>query len=108
MGGTTAVRAATLLADPMLASRFYAWAASLAAAHSEAMDFKASISGPELRTISLMAPIGSIVQSAGDPSSTTLTLISTLDVEVTPALTQAVRAPMGVRFVAGGLRRLQD
>ena len=108
MGGTTTARAATLLADPMQASGTYAWASFLSAAHQEAMDLQASFTGSGLHTISLSAPRGNIVQSAGDPSSTTPALTSTLDVEVTPALAEAVTTPKGVRFVAGALRRLHD
>ena len=77
-------------------------------AHLEAMDLQTSFTGPELHTISLVALRGNIIQSTGDPSSTALALTPTMDVDVTPALTEAVRAPKGVRFVAAGLRRLRD
>jgi hypothetical protein len=45
--------------------------------------------------------------SAGDPTSTALALIPILDIDVTLALTEAVQAPKGVRYVAPGLRRMQ-
>ena len=72
------------------------------------MGLHASFSGPEMHTISLVAPRGNIIQSAGDSASTALALTPTMVVEVTPALAEAVRAPNGVRFVVSGLRRLQD
>jgi hypothetical protein len=87
-------------------SNSYAWAAYFAVAHGEAIDLHASFSGPELHTISLVAPGGNIIKSAGDPASTALALTPTLAVEVTPVLAEAVRAPKGVRFMAFGLRRL--
>ena len=69
---------------------------------------QASFTVPELHTASLVAPRGNTIQSAGDPSSNALALTPTLYVEVTPTLTEAARAPKGGRFVAAGLRRLQD
>ncbi len=108
MGGTTTTRAATLLTDPSYVSGTHAWAASIAAAHMEALEQQASFTGPELRIVSLVAPTGNIIQSAGDPSSIALALTPTLDVEATPTLTDAARAPKGVRFVAARLCRLQD
>ena len=80
-------RAPTLLADPETASETYAWVAYLTATHREAMDLQDSFTGLELHTIFLVAPRGNIIQSAGDPTSTALTLTPTLDVEVTLALT---------------------
>jgi hypothetical protein len=77
-------------------------------AHREALDLKTSFTDPELHTISLVAPRGNIIKSASHPSSTALALTPSMDVDVTPALTEAVRAPKGVRFVAAGLRRLRD
>ena len=77
-------------------------------AHMEAVELHASFAGPELHTFSLVAPRGNIIQYAGDPSSTVIALTPTMDVEIMPALTEAARAPKGVRFVAARLRRLQD
>ena len=45
---------------------------------------------------------------AGDDSSTSRDLPLTLDVEITPALAEATRAPKGVRFVVACLHRLHD
>jgi len=108
MGGTTTARAATLLADPAGISSSHAWDASLMVAHREALELHVSFTGPELHTVSLMAPRGNIIQTAGDPSSTDIALTPTLNVEIMPSLTEAARASKGVRFVAVGLRRLQD
>ena len=107
MGGTTMARAATLLADPETASGTYAWVAYLTTTHREAMDLQDSFNSLELHTISLVLPRGNIIQSVGDPTSTALALTPTMDVEVTPALTTAVRAPKGMRFVTARLRRLR-
>ncbi len=104
MGRTTTARAAALLADPAVVSSSHAWAASLTAAQREALELQVSLTGPELHTVSLVATRGNIIQSAGDPSSTALALTPTLDVEVTPALTEAARTPKGVRLVAARLR----
>jgi len=98
MGGTTTVRAATLFADPAAVSGTFAWATSLTTTHGEALEMYASFSCQELHTISLVAPRGNIIQFARDPISIALTLIPALDVEVTPALAEAARAPKGVRF----------
>ena len=72
------------------------------------MDLQDSFTGPELHTIFLVAARGNIIQSGGDSTSTAPALTPTLDVEVTHALTEAVKAPKGVRFVTAGLRRLRD
>ena len=108
-GGATTARAVSLLADPAAVSGTFAWVASLTASHAEALKLQVSFSGQELHTISLVAPRGNIIQYDGDPTSTNLTLIpARLDVEVTPALAEAARAPKEVRFVAARLRRLHD
>ena len=108
MGGTTTTWAATLLADPYVVNDIYAWAASLFEAHSAALALQSSFTGPKLHTISLVAPRGNIIQSAGDLGSFALALTPALDVDVTPALEEATKAPKGVRFVSAGMCRLQD
>ena len=108
MGGTTTDRAATLPADFVIVSSSHAWVASLMVAHREALELQASFTGPELHTVSLVAPGGNIIQFAGDPSSTAIALTPTPNVEIMPTLTEAARAPKGVHFVAARLRRLQD
>jgi len=108
MGGTTTARAATLLEDPPAARGSFAWARSLCKAHEEALELQSSFTDKELQLISLAAPRGCVIQSPGDPSSVALDLPPTLDLNITPALAEASRAPKGVRFVAAGLRRLQD
>ncbi len=60
-GGTTTARATTLLADPAAVSDSYASAASLFEAHSAALAMQTSFTGPELHTISLVAPRGNII-----------------------------------------------
>ena len=108
MGGYTTSRAAILLANHVTASGSYAWVSYPNVAHMEGIDLQASFYGSELHTISMVATKGNIIQSVGDPSSIALTLTPPMDVEVTPVLSEAVRAPKGVRFIAAGLRRLQD
>ncbi len=108
IGGTTTARAAILIADLETASDTFAWAAYLMVAHRKALDLQTFFTSPELYTISLVAPRGNIIQFAGDPSSTAPALTPILDVDVTPALTEEVRAPKGVRFVGTGLLRLRD
>jgi hypothetical protein len=56
MDGTTTARAATLLADLVVVSDTYAWAARLLEAHTAARALQSSFSGPELHTISRIAP----------------------------------------------------
>ena len=108
MGGTTTARAAILLDDPAAAIGTHAWASSLGATHKDALELLISFSIPKLHTISLVAPRGSIILSAGDPTSTCRDLPPTLDVEVSPTLAEAARAPKRLRFVASGLRQLHD
>jgi len=77
-------------------------------AHKEALELHASFTGLELHIVSLVAPRGNIIQFAGDLSSNAIALTPTLDLEIMLTLMEAARAPKGVRFVAAGLRRLQD
>ena len=108
MGGTTRARAATLLADPAAVSDSYGWAANHSEIHSTILALQYSFTGPQLHITPLVAPRRNIIHSSGDPGSIALALTLALDMDVTPALTEASRAPKGVRFVSAGLRRLQD
>ena len=108
MGGTTTARAAALLADLAVFSSSHVWTANLMVTHREALELHASFTGPDLHTVSLVAPRGNIIHSAGDPSSTIIALTPTMNVEIMPALTEASRASKGVRFVVAGLHRLRD
>jgi len=107
-GGTTSAPVATLLDYHATVIGTRAWASSLGTVHMNALELQNSFTGPELHTISLVAPKGNLILFAGDPTSTSRDLPPTLDVEVTPTLAEAARAPKGVRFVADSLRRLHD
>ena len=58
--------------------------------------------------MSIVAPSGNIITSAGDTASVALDLPPPLAMDVTPSLQEAAKAPEGVRFVAAGLRRLAN
>jgi hypothetical protein len=67
MGGNTTARVATLLADPPTSKLDQSWAASVHAAHHEALEMQASFTPQDLHTINLIAPRGNIIRCAGDP-----------------------------------------
>ena len=72
------------------------------------MSLQQSFTVAEQHDANLIAPRGCIIASAGDPSSVSQDLGPTLQLEVTPPLSQAAAAPKGVRFVASGLRKLTE
>ena len=61
MGDTTTSRAATLLAYLVVVIGIRLRAASLTAAHREALELHASLTGPELHIVSLVALRGNII-----------------------------------------------
>ena len=108
IGGPTTARAAALMADPLATKRDHTWATCVFAAHQAALELQASFTPPELLTLGLIAPRGSLIPFARDTWSVVMDLPPSLYVEFTPSLQEAARAPKGVRFVAAGLRRMGD
>ena len=84
------------------------WVIDVSKAHADAVALNALFTLPELQTVSLVAPCGNIITSAGDTASVATDLPLPLALDVTPALQEAARAPTRARFVADGLRRLLD
>jgi hypothetical protein len=109
IGGTTNRSVAAQLANPPEVTNTAPCASFVNAAHNAALTLRQSFTYGEHHSANLIAPRGSIITSAGDPSSSVShDLCPTLQLDVTPPLSQAVVAPKGVRFVASGLRKLTE
>jgi len=108
MGGITNRSVAAQLVHPPLASHYSPWASFVNDAHSAALTLQLSFSDEEKHSMNLIAPRGCIITSAGDPSSVSQDLTPTLQLDVTPPLSQAAATPKGARFVASSLRKLRE
>jgi hypothetical protein len=86
MGGTTNRRVAALLSDPLDVADSAPWVAFVTAAHTTALDLQLSFTDIEQNSANLIAPRGSIISSAGDPSSVSQDLSPTIQLDVTPPL----------------------
>ena len=75
MGGTIRARASTLMEDRTSVTNFgHGWTASVLSVYSVTLELQSSFSPAKLLTIGLIAPMGNIIQPAGDTKSTALDL----------------------------------
>jgi hypothetical protein len=64
-----------------------------------------SFSAAELHSADLIAHVGNIIFSAGDPTSVVEDLPPTIETDVIPDLLQSAIETKGIRFVAANIRR---
>jgi hypothetical protein len=85
MGGTTNRFVAAQLANPSEAANNAApWASFVNAAHTVALNLQQSFTNGEHNSANLIAPRGSIIIFAGDPSSASQDFCPTLQLDVKP------------------------
>jgi hypothetical protein len=108
MGGQTNSNLAASLQYPEHSKNSTQWANSVIKAHAMARDLQQSFSPAEQHAADRLAPRGSAIFSAGDPTSEVPDLPPTIDTDDFPEIHQATSAPKGIRFVASRIRKWRD
>ena len=84
------------------------WAHHVCEAHREAKLAQASFTPEQIHTADLIAMRGTIIFSAGDPTSVVEDLTPTIETDAVLELVQSVAAPKGVRFVAAKVKKITE
>jgi len=108
MGGNTNRFVVMMMINPVHVAATQHWDAFVCNAHADALTLKHSFTVAEHTTANVMAPRGTIITTAGDPSAIAQDLPPTIHPDVTPTLDSSATTPKGVRYVIAYLRKLTE